>query len=72
MVGLTGSPQAIAAAAKEYAIFYQRGDVTPGGGYLMNHSRQTYLMDPDGKPLALLPADGSPRQLADEITPRAT
>lgn len=67
MAGLTGSPQAIAKTAKEFAVYYQKGDPTPGGGYLVNHSRQTYLMDPNGKPLALLPADASPRAVADEI-----
>ena len=67
MVGLTGSPDAIARTAKEYAVFYQKGDATPGGGYLVNHSRQTYLMDPQGKPLALLPQEQGPRAIADEI-----
>lgn len=66
-VGLTGSPQAIAAAAKGYAIFYGKGAVSPGGGYLVNHSRQTYLMAPDGKPLALLPTDQGAAAVVAEI-----
>ena len=66
MVGLTGSPAAIDRAAKEYAVYYAKGD-SASGGYLMNHSRQVYLMDPTGKPLALLPADQGPRAVADEI-----
>ena len=72
MVGLTGSPQAIAAAEKAYAVFAQKGDPSPGGGYLMNHSRQAYLMDPAGKPVALIPADKGPRAVADEIERWAT
>ncbi len=68
MVGLTGGSAAIATAAKEYAVYFQKGDASPGGGYLMNHSRQAYLMDPAGKPLALLPSDGSPQAVATEIT----
>jgi protein SCO1 len=56
-IGLTGSPQAIAAAARAYAVYYKRGETQPGGGYLMDHSRQAYLMDPAGKPVALVPAD---------------
>ncbi len=71
MIGLTGSPDAIKRAADEYRIFYQRGPATPGG-YLVNHSRQTYLMSPDNKPLALLPADASGRAVADEIKRWAT
>lgn len=67
MVGLTGSPQAIDKTAKEFAVFYQKGDSAPGGGYLMQHSSQTYLMDPAGKPLALLPTDQGPQAVAAEI-----
>jgi protein SCO1/2 len=67
MIGLTGTPEAIAKIAKEFAIFYQKGEGT-AGGYLMNHSRQAYLMSPDGKPLALLPQEGPPQAIADEIT----
>lgn len=71
MVGLTGSPDAIARTAKEYAVWYAKGASTPGG-YLVNHTRQTYLMSPDGKPLALLPTDQGPRAVADEIKRWAT
>ena len=65
-VGLTGSPDAIARTAKEFAVFYSKG-APSGGGYLVNHSRQAYLMDPDGKPLALLPTEQGPQRVADEI-----
>jgi protein SCO1/2 len=67
MVGLTGSPQQIDAVKKTYAIFSEKGAASPGGGYLVNHSRQAYLMDPDGKPIALLPQDQGPRAVADEL-----
>lgn len=67
MVGLTGSPQAIAAVAKAYAVYAAKGDRTPGGGYLVNHSRQAYLMDIDGKPIALLPQDQGPKAVAAEL-----
>ena len=67
MVGLTRSPQAIAAVAKEYAIFYQPQPRTADGGYTVNHSRQAYLFSPDGKPIALLSQDGKPEVIADEI-----
>ena len=57
LLGLTGTPEAIADIAKRYGIYYAKGEMTPGGGYMVNHSRQAYLMDPAGKPLALLPQD---------------
>jgi protein SCO1/2 len=67
MVGLTGTPQQIEAVKKAFAIFSAKGDDAPGGGYLVNHSRQTYLMAPDGKPIALLPQEQGPQAVADEI-----
>jgi len=67
MVGLTGSAAAIDAVAKEYAVYYKKGELTPGGGYMVDHARATYLMDPEGKPLALLPQEKSPEAIAAEI-----
>lgn len=63
MVGLTGGKDAIDAVAKEYGVYYAKGDAT-SGGYLVNHSRQAYLMDQAGKPIALVPADRSPEAVA--------
>jgi len=57
MIGLTGSREAVDAVAKAYAVYHKLGDRQPGGGYLVDHSRQAYLMDPAGKPVALVPAD---------------
>ena len=67
MVGLTGSPVEIAAVARAFAIFYQKGPVRADGGYVVDHSRQAYLFDPEGKPLALLSQEGSPEMIAAEI-----
>ena len=67
MVGLTGSDAQIAKIKTEYAVYSSKGDASPGGGYLVNHSRQTYLMGPDGKPIALLPQEQGPKAVADEI-----
>ena len=54
------------AVAKEFAVFYQKKDAAPGGGYMVDHSRVAYLMDPQGKPLALLPEEKSGQAVADE------
>jgi len=67
MVGLTGSPAAIAGVAKAYAVFYQKQPATSGGGYMVQHSRVAYLMDPQGKPLALIPVDKTPDDVAAEL-----
>lgn len=50
LVGLTGTPEEIAVAAKAYRVYYSK---VPGSSapdtYLMDHSTITYLMDPQGK-----------------------
>ncbi|WP_374135160.1 SCO family protein [Sphingomonas sp.] len=67
MVGLTGTPAAIAKVQAAFAIFAKAQPPAADGGYIVDHSRQAYLFSPDGKPLALLPQDGTPDQVADEI-----
>ncbi len=67
MVGLTGGVDAIKAAAKAYGIYFAKRAPTAEGGYLVDHSRQVYLMDPEGKPMALLPAEKGPQELAAEL-----
>lgn len=64
VIGLTGSPEQIKAAADTFRIFYSRGETTPGGGYLVDHSNIVYLFGPNGEPLATLPTD----QGADAVT----
>ena len=46
VVGLTGTPEQVRAAADAYRAFYQK--VGEGEGYTMNHSLTVYLMGPDG------------------------
>jgi protein SCO1 len=68
LIGLNGSEAEIAAAAKSFAIAYAKVEGTAPDAYLMSHSQTPYLMGPDGKPLALLPAD-RPDSEANEGTP---
>ena len=67
LIGLTGTPEEIADVAKKYLIVYNIRKDEGSSEYLVDHSRQAYLFGPDGEPLALLPFDGTPRQVADEI-----
>jgi len=67
LIGLTGSEGEIADVAEKYLITYNKRETEGASEYLMDHSRQTYLFSPDGEPLALLPHDGTPQQIADEI-----
>lgn len=67
LLGLTGDPEAIADVTKEYGIYFKAEPASAGGGYLVNHSRQAYLMGPHGEPLALLPIEESPEAIVREI-----
>jgi len=66
LVALTGTDQQVAQAAKAFAVYYAKAKETPGG-YLMDHTRIAYLMDRQGKPLAMLPVDKGPKAVAAEL-----
>jgi protein SCO1 len=66
LIGLTGTPAEIDAAAKKFAAYYAKGEQTPGG-YLMDHSRVAYLMGRKGEPIAMLPVDKTPQDVAAEL-----
>ena len=57
--GLTGAPQAVAQAAHDYAVFYQKVPVQ-GGEYTMDHSTIIYLIDAQGHTTDLVQY-GTPR-----------
>ena len=75
LIGLTGSDAQIASVAKSVAVHYERVEGSTPESYLMSHSQTPFLMGPDGKPLALLPADtpntepneGDPKLVAAEL-----
>lgn len=67
IIGLTGTPEQIAATAKAFKVFYAKGEAVPGGGYLVDHSNVVYLFGPDGEPLATLPVDMGGDAVAAEL-----
>lgn len=75
LVGLSGTEAQVAAAAKAFAVYFQKVEGSVPDAYLMSHSQTPYLMGPDGKPLALMPVDtpntdaneGAPKLVADEL-----
>ena len=68
LLGLTGTPEQIAAVAKAFVVTYNKVPGSAPDRYLMAHSQLAFLMDPDGKPLALLPLD-DPSTEPDEGAP---
>ncbi|MFI8682014.1 SCO family protein [Brevundimonas diminuta] len=62
VIGLTGTPEQVAKAAKAYRAFYQK--VGEGEGYTMNHGLTVYLMGPDGKFRSAVAHDLGPSRTA--------
>ncbi|MGE0046208.1 MAG: SCO family protein [Hyphomonadaceae bacterium] len=63
LTGLTGNQDEIAAAARAFAVNYQRQG--EGADYTMSHTSFVYLMSPDWHPLAMMSTIGrTPQQLA--------
>jgi protein SCO1/2 len=65
VIGLTGTPDQVAAAARAYRAAYQK--VGEGEGYTMNHSLTIYLMGPDGTFRSALTHDLGPDRAAQVI-----
>lgn len=65
LVGLTGSPEQIAAVAKAYRVYYAEHRTGPGpDDYTMDHSSVLYLMGPDGRFLQPIRADQTGPEIA--------
>jgi protein SCO1/2 len=54
MVGVTGTPEEIAAVAKSFGAGYLRQPARPDGSYAVDHTTRTYVVAPDGKLAASL------------------
>jgi len=65
IVALTGSPEAVAQAAKAYRVFYAKHP-RADGDYDMDHSAAIYVMNPEGRFTATFTPDSS----ADAIVQR--
>jgi len=70
IIGLTGTPAEIAAAAKQYRVYYKKLPAeSASDNYLMEHSSFIYVMNPDGKYVTLFsPQQGQkPDQMASQL-----
>jgi protein SCO1/2 len=67
-VGLTGSPEAIAAAAKAYRVAYSKVENKESpGDYSVDHSALVYLMDPEGRYVTHFSYGLSADQMAEKL-----
>jgi len=68
ILGLTGTPQQIAAVAMAYRAYYAKAPGETGDdNYLMDHSALLYLMAPDGAYLTAFSPETPPNELAEAI-----
>ncbi|MXO82772.1 redoxin domain-containing protein [Altererythrobacter aestiaquae] len=67
LLGLTGSPEAIAETAKKFSVTAAKGEVNESGSYDIEHTAFTYLFDPEGKPLGIIPTDKGPEGVTAEL-----
>lgn len=67
ILGLSGSAQQIADAARAYHVFYSRVEGQGAAEYLMDHTTLIYLMGPDGRFVRSFPHDVDPAVLAEAL-----
>lgn len=66
VIGLTGSPQEVAQAAKYYRVYYAKHP-RADGGYDMDHSAVIYVMDPQGRFTSTFTPDTSSDDIAKRL-----
>jgi protein SCO1/2 len=69
LVALTGSPEAVAEAARAYKVYFAKRPLEDGD-YLMDHSSFVFLMDREGRYLMHFNPATTPEQLATALSKR--
>lgn len=64
-IGLTGTQEQVATAAKAYKVYYAK--VGDGPGYTMDHSTAIYLMDPKGRFKTVIPYNLPPDEIVRRV-----
>jgi protein SCO1/2 len=69
IVGLTGTPEQIAAAARAYRVYYAKVEEKDApDGYLMDHSSVIYVMRPgDGRFVATFTHENTADEMAERL-----
>ena len=63
ILGLTGAPAELARAAKQYGAAYRKVAQVAEHGYAVDHSADTYLIDPMGRLVEVIPHGTPPPEL---------
>ncbi len=69
LIGLTGSPEQVAAVARAYRVYYAKVKEKDAAAdeYLMDHSAIMYLMGPDGKFVQYFSYGTTPEEMAKRL-----
>jgi len=67
IIGMTGSETTIANIAKQYGVAYQKVTGQSDGGYLIDHSSFTYLVDKKGQLINSFPHATDPLEIVNSI-----
>src|SRR5690606_280495 len=65
VIGLTGTPEQVAAATKAYRAYFQKSG--EGDDYVVDHSTFTYLIDPQGRFNTVIAHNTPPDEVAAKI-----
>jgi cytochrome oxidase Cu insertion factor (SCO1/SenC/PrrC family) len=68
MVGLRGSPEQTAQAARAFRVYFAKVQPRDTTDYLMDHSSFIYLVGPDGRVRSLFRPETSPEAIAAAVT----
>lgn len=71
LIGLTGTPEEVAAVAKKFVVVYSKEQPKGSTDYIVSHSRTPYLFGPKGEPIALVPVDDPSTPDVDEGSAQA-
>ncbi len=63
-IGLTGTPQEIRIVAEQYGVKFEKVSVEGGGDYLVRHSANTFVIDPEGDHVDTIPHNTPPEEMA--------
>lgn len=66
-LGLTGTPDEIAAVAARYGIYYRKSEESPATGYVIDHSSVTIVVDGSGHVRLLFPFGTQAEEIAEDL-----
>jgi len=67
IIGATSDAQAVKELASRYGSVYQKVQQDSATGYVVDHSSETYVVDPEGKLVERLPHGAPPEEILNSI-----